>query len=192
MHPVATTPSLQDLKQLLQDLQLTSSASEIHGFVSGLLAGGVRLNRQQLIKILEAHTEADQAFDEKLIASLWQMQLATLESLGASELIFVPLLPSDDEILTERVSALADWCQGVLAGFGLAVRGDDGRLQSEDIQETLQDLVNIAHVGGDMGETEEDEAAYMELFEFVRLAVIHLFEEMSPTEEHRMQHEQLH
>jgi yecA family protein len=193
MHPVAAAPTLQELKQLLQDLQLTSSASEVHGFVTGLLAAGVRLNKQQLIKVLEAHTETDQAFDNALIASLWQMQLATLEALGASEIIFTPLVPEDEFTLTERVIALSDWCQGMLSGFGLAVRGDDERLTKDDIQETLQDIVNIVHVGGDFdSENEEDEQAYMELYEFVRLAVIHLFEEMSPREEHRPQHEQLH
>ena len=193
MHPVAAAPSLQELKQLLQDLQLTASASEVHGFVTGLLAAGFRLNKQQLIKFLEAHTETDQAFDDALIASLWQMQLATLEALGSSEIIFTPLVPNDDFTLTERVIALSDWCQGMLSGFGLAVRGDDERLTKGDIQETLQDIVNIVHVGGDFdSENEEDEQAYMELYEFVRLAVIHLFEEMSPREEHRPQHEQLH
>ena len=45
MHPIATVPSLSELKQLLQDLQLNCSASEMHG-LAGLLAGGVRLNRQ--------------------------------------------------------------------------------------------------------------------------------------------------
>jgi len=193
MHPVAPVPSLQSLNQMLQDLQLVVTACEVHGFVTGLLAAGVRLNRQQLIKILEAHTETNQAFDDALIASVWQMQLATLEALGASEIIFVPLIPTDDYTLTERVIGLADWCQGLLAGFGLAVRGDDARLRKGDIQETLQDIVNIVHVGGDFdSETEEDEQAYVELYEFVRLAVIHLFEEMSPSEEHRAQHEQLH
>ena len=193
MHPVAAAPTLQELKQLLQDLQLTASASEVHGFVTGLLAAGFRLNKQQLIKFLEAHTETDQAFDDALIASLWQMQLATLEALGSSEIIFTPLVPNDDFTLTERVIALSDWCQGMLSGFGLAVRGDDERLTKGVIQETLQDIVNIVHVGGDFdSENEEDEQAYMELYEFVRLAVIHLFEEMSPREEHRPQHEQLH
>lgn len=193
MHPVAAAPTLQELKQLLQDLQLTASASEVHGFVTGLLAAGFRLNKQQLIKFLEAHTETDQAFDDALIASLWQMQLATLEALGSSEIIFTPLVPNDDFTLTERVIALSDWCQGMLAGFGLAVRADDERLAKGDIQETLQDILNIVHVGGEFdSETEEDEQDYMEVYEFVRLAIIHLFEEMSPREEHRPQHEQLH
>ncbi|MBK7300411.1 MAG: UPF0149 family protein, partial [Moraxellaceae bacterium] len=87
-----------------------------------------------------------------------KQQLATLEALGASDIVFSPLLPSDDYTLNERVTALADWCQGLLAGFGLAVRGDDARLQKGDIQETLQDIVNIVHVDGDFeAETEEDE-----------------------------------
>ena len=72
MHPVAPVPSLQSLNQMLQDLQLVVTACEVHGFVTGLLAAGVRLNRQQLIKILEAHTETNQAFDDALIASVWQ------------------------------------------------------------------------------------------------------------------------
>ena len=76
---------------------------------------------------------------------------------------------------------------------GVAVRGDDLRLREGDIQETLQDLVHIAHVSGEAeSDNEEDEQAFMEVFEFVRLAAIHLFEEMSPTEEHRPVHDQLH
>ena len=58
-------------------------------------------------------------------------------------------MPEDEFTLTERVIALSDWCQGMLSGFGLAVRGDDERLTKGDIQETLQDIVNIVHVGGD-------------------------------------------
>ncbi|RZU47044.1 hypothetical protein EV700_1434 [Fluviicoccus keumensis] len=193
MHPAANAPSLPELNQLLQDLQLNCSAPEIHGVMTGLLAGGVRFNRQQLVKMLEAHTETDQAFDDNLVAALWQLQLKSLETLGASDLDFKPLVPDDDAALSERLEGLADWCQGLLAGFGLAVRGDDLRLREGDIQETLQDLVHIANVSSEGGAAnEEDEQDFMEIYEFVRLAAIHLFEEMSPTEEHRPAHEQLH
>lgn len=193
MHPAVKAPTLPELNQLLQDLQLNASAPEIHGVMTGLLAGGVRFNRQQLVKVLEAHAETDQAFDDLLVAALWQLQLATLEGLGASDLVFVPLIPGDDDALSGRLTGLAEWCQGLLAGFGLAVRGDDKRLAAGDIQETLQDLVNIAQVGfeGEDG-SEEDEQDFAEVYEFVRLAAIHLFEEMSPGEEHRETHEQLH
>jgi uncharacterized protein YgfB (UPF0149 family) len=79
------------------------------------------------------------------------------------------------------------------------------KLGIQERNKRLQELIgefNISHIahqkaftlsGGEFdSETEEDEQDYMEVYEFVRLAIIHLFEEMSPREEHRPQHEQLH
>lgn len=182
----ASAPNLEELGAALQRLQAGCSASELHGVVSGLLAGGARLNRQALVKALEAHAEADQAFDAQLIGWIWQLQLQTLEDLAASELVFAPLLPDDDEELTARVAALSDWCQGFLVGFGTAVRPNDTRLHDESVRETLQDVVHIANVDVTAKDNDEaDESAYAELYEFIRMAAIHLFEELAPTEEHR-------
>jgi yecA family protein len=177
-------PNLDELSSALQRLRTDCSGSELHGVMTGLLAGGARLNRQALIKALESHSEADQAFDNEIIASLWQLQLQTLEDLQASELIFTPLLPDDDAALNARVQALADWCQGFLVGFGTAVRPNDARLHEESVKETLQDVVHVANVDPTAQENDDgDEGAYAELFEFVRMAAIHLFEEMAPAEE---------
>jgi len=180
----ASTPNLEELGMALQRLNTDCTGSELHGVLTGLLAGGARLNRAALTKALEVHTEADQAFDDPLVASLWQLQLQTLEDLNASELLFSPLLPDDDEDLVARVQALSDWCQGFLVGFGTAVRPNDTRLHEESVRETLQDVVNIANVDTDAKDDDAaDESAYAELFEFVRMAAIHLFEELAPAEE---------
>lgn len=186
MHPVATVPTLEELAQALSRLNAGCSASELHGVIAGLLAGGARLNRAMLQKVLEAHAEASSTLDGELLAGLWQLQLKTLEDLGDSELLFMPLLPDDEEDLAARVNALAEWCQGFLVGFGTAVRPEDVRLQDESIRETLQDIVHVSQVdGGAQDNDESDENAYAELYEFVRMAVIHLFEELAPPEEHR-------
>jgi yecA family protein len=186
MHPVATVPSLDELANALASLNCACSAPELHGVLAGLLAGGARLNRSTLQKVLETHAEADQAIGEELMASLWHLQLKTLEELGDSELSFAPLLPDDDEELGSRVTALAEWCQGFLVGFGTAVRPQDMRVHSESIRETLQDIVHVSNVEAASGDTDEsDETAYAELYEFLRMAVIHLFEEMAPPEEQR-------
>ena len=178
-----TAPNLDELSAALQRLRTVCSASELHGVLTGLLAGGARLNRQALTKALESHSEADQAFDNEIIASLWQLQLQTLEDLQASELIFSPLLPDDEAALVTRVQALADWCQGFLVGFGTAVRPNDTRLHEESVKETLEDIVNVANVDAAAEENDDaDEGAYAELFEFVRMAAIHLFEELAPDE----------
>ncbi|MCD6061108.1 MAG: hypothetical protein K0S16_1419 [Moraxellaceae bacterium] len=186
MHPVASVPSLDELANALARLNSACSAPELHGVVSGLLAGGARLNRNTLQKVLETHAEADQAIDEELMAGLWHLQLKTLEDLGDSELAFAPLLPDDDEDLGARVAALADWCQGFLVGFGTAVRPNDTRVHAETVRETLQDIVHVSNVEASAQDNDEgDETAYAELYEFVRMAVIHLFEEMAPPEEQR-------
>ena len=186
MHPVATVPTLEDLAQALSRLNAGCSAPELHGVIAGLLAGGARLNRSMLQKVLEAHAEASSTLDGELMAGLWQLQLKTLEDLGDSELVFMPLLPDDDEDLASRVNALSEWCQGFLVGFGTAVRPEDHRLQDESIRETLQDIVHVSQVdGGAQDNDESDENAYAELYEFVRMAVIHLFEELAPPEERR-------
>jgi yecA family protein len=178
------TPNLEELSNALQRLNTACTGSELHGVLTGLLAGGARLNRQALVKALEVHAEADTAFDNQMVAALWQLQLQTLEDLNASELLFSPLLPDDDEDLVARVQALSDWCQGFLVGFGTAVRPNDTRLHEESVRETLQDVVNIANVDTDAKDDDQaDESAYAELFEFVRMAAIHLFEELAPAEE---------
>jgi yecA family protein len=186
MHPVAAVPSLDDLASSLVRLNAACSASELHGVLTGLLAGGARLNRSTLQKLLEAHTEADQALGEELMAGVWQLQLKTLEDLGDSELIFAPLLPDDDDDLAARVAALSEWCQGFLVGFGTAVRPDDQRIHDETVRETLQDIVHVSSVDPTAQDNDEaEESAYAELHEFVRMAVIHLFEELAPPEEQR-------
>lgn len=186
MHPVAAVPTLDELASALAGLNAGCSAPELHGVLAGLLAGGARLNRSMLQKVLEAHAEADQAIGEEFMAALWQLQLKTLEDLGDSELVFAPLLPDDDEDLAARVAGLSEWCQGFLVGFGTAVRPEDKRVHDESVRETLQDLVHVSSVDPTAQDNDEsDENAYAELYEFVRMGVIHLFEEMAPPEEQR-------
>lgn len=190
MHPPASVPSLDELANALSRLNTACTASELHGVLTGLLSGGARLNRNTLQKVLETHAESDQVFTDETMAALWQLQLKTLEDLGDSELVFTPLLPDDEDDLASRVTALADWCQGFLVGFGTAVRPNDTRVHAESVRETLQDIVHVSSVDASAQDNDEaDESAYAELYEFVRMAVIHLFEEMAPPEEQR-EHEE--
>jgi yecA family protein len=186
MHLPASVPNLDELASALAGLRAACSASELHGVLTGLLSGGARLNRHTLQKVLETHAEADQPIDDAFMAGLWQLQLKTLADLGDSELLFAPLLPDDDDDLALRVAALSDWCQGFLTGFGTAVRPGDTRIHDESVREILQDIVHVSQVDTEAQDADEtDETAYVELHEFVRIAAIQLFEEMSPPEEPR-------
>lgn len=176
--------SLTELARTLEHLAAGCTAPELHGVLTGLLAGGARLNRPTLLKVLETHANIDQSFGDTPATGLWQLQLSTLNDLGSSELEFQPLVPDDDDDLALRVTSLADWCQGFLVGFGTAIKPNDTRIHEESIRETLQDIVQVSHVDATAQDNDEgDESAYAELYEFVRMAVIHLFEEMQPADE---------
>lgn len=179
----ADVPNHDTLSLALDQVQADCSAAELHGVMVGMLAGGARMNRLALVKSLEAHADVANAFADDMIASLWQLQLKTLDDLCADDLLFQPLLPDDDDDLNLRVMALADFARGLLTGFGLAVPANNPALAGETVRETLQDLVHISQVDAVDEADEEGELAYAELHEFVRLGVIHLFEEMAPREE---------
>jgi len=180
----ADVPTFETLSLALMQAQADCSASELHGVIVGILSGGARLNRSALMKTLESHADPTLAFEDSFIASLWQLQLKTLEDLGADELLFRPLLPSDDDELSLRVLAMSDFCRGLLAGFGLSVQANNPALATDIVRETLQDLVNISQVDAVDEDDEEAEVAYTELYEYVRLGAISLFEELAPREEH--------
>jgi uncharacterized protein YgfB (UPF0149 family) len=177
-------PSFEEFTSRFSGLNADSSVAEVHGVITGLLAGGARIHRANLQKIITTHADLAQTLPDSFAEDFWQLHLQTLEQLGDSELAFLPFLPEDDEDLSQRVNGLAEWCQGFLVGFGTAVKPNDARLHNPELQETLQDIVNISHVDAAAQDNDDaDEGAYAELYEFVRMAVIHLFEELAPPAE---------
>ena len=51
-------------------------------------------------------------------------------ALSDDELDYLPLLPDDEHVLADRVQALADWCAGVVLGFGLA----SGHIRQDEME----------------------------------------------------------
>jgi uncharacterized protein YgfB (UPF0149 family) len=93
---------------------------------------------------------------------------------------FEPLLPDDGAALDARTVALAQWCQGFLYGLGGGAIRDINALPGQ-VGEIVRDLAEITRAGADADDNEEaNESAYVELVEFVRIAVQLVFEELSP------------
>lgn len=167
------------LARTLADLELGLGASELHGSLTGFLcAGGVarpeawfdRLALEELAEALDGRAERE--LFERLYAEC-------VDQLDDHDLVFAPLLPAEDAPLDERAAALVDWCRGFLGGIGLAGTGL-GNTLSSDGDEILVDFDRIASTRFDLGEApEEDEDAYAEVVEYVRVGVLLLRAEIS-------------
>ncbi len=98
------------------------------------------------------------------------------------------LLPDDTQPLNYRIDALAEWCDGLLYGIGHAGELDAAAL-SETVSEALADLTEIARVELDAEEGDENEQAYSEIVEYLRVLAQTLYVELHPPEKSPQDHE---
>lgn len=162
----ALLPLWDEIDAAARSLALAATPAEIHGALCGWLAGGGSDDGRWLNNVF-----ADDALPAPTTGSeLDLMKRASAEQFADRDFGFDLLLPDDEASLSERSDALFDWCRGFLGGFGLAA-GADPPL-SEEGREALEDLANLAAASAEADGDDEDEAAYAEIEEFVRVAVL--------------------
>ena len=160
--------------------------AELHGLLCGMLCADSAISNELCLERIEAEFGADplgvQA--QELFKELFYLIVSQLDD---AELGFALLLPTDQATLNQRLDALKQWCQGFLAGLVL-VGLDKERLLLPEVTEFLADLVEICRLGAVAGDgAEEEEAAYMEIVEYVRMGVLLVNEELNaspPTYRH--------
>ncbi|MER3547294.1 MAG: hypothetical protein C4338_06685 [Rhodanobacteraceae bacterium] len=172
-----------ELAAALGALRLGSSASELHGSLTGYLCGGGDVGPRAFLSALEL--ESDDAHpDDAAHALLAQLYAQCRLQLADPELGFEPLLPDASRPLAERGDALVEWCRGFLGGLGLGGFGSRQRL-SEEGNEILHDFDAIACSQLDYSD-EDDAGSLTEVFEFVRIGVLLLYAETQAAPERRL------
>ncbi len=166
-----------DINAQLESWASICSSSEVHGLVAGLGSVGLAADMGLVINAVMKHID-EESSDESSREALIHIQGAVVEQYEDPEFGFELLLPDDEEELGYRIRALSDWCQGFLVGFGTGVKTKEQSF-SEESQEVLKDLVEISQVGDEVeqGGSEEEEAAFFELEEYVRTAAMMLYSE---------------
>ena len=176
-----SSPSLPDFERTLQLGQGNLDAAELaecHGLVCGLICRGTCETAADFL----AHMAAMKLLVDPpagLSEVLGEACDATARQLDDEELGFALWLPGDYDTLEERTVSLGQWCAGFLAGLG---SGGDLEGLSDDAREAVSDLVEISRVeaasdGGPLEGSEEEEAAYAEIVEYVRVVAMTLHEE---------------
>jgi uncharacterized protein YgfB (UPF0149 family) len=174
-------PALPDFEHTLRLASSELDAAglaESHGLLCGLVCRESCPNAGEYLQQLAAMRLVVDP-DKALHAALTTAWRNTLEQFDDDEFAFSLWLPNDDEPLEERTVALARWCSGFLAGLG-----SGGQLEalSQEAREAINDLQEIARAelsapAEDAEQNEEDEAAYAEIVEYVRVVALVLRED---------------
>jgi uncharacterized protein len=165
------------LDEMLRRMGAPVDAAECHGSLCGAIcapAGDVDMWLAQTVDGVAAERLGDAR------ATLERMSADERRRLRGGDMSFTPLLPDDEVPLPQRAGALGEWCEGFLYGIGSA-RIDEFDSLPPQVQEALRDFVEIARVGIPGGDgDEEDEAAYQELVEYLRVAAQLIHDEFHP------------
>jgi uncharacterized protein YgfB (UPF0149 family) len=145
-----------------------SSPSELHGILTGIICVTQAPSAEEWSGILTTLQIPS------LAPAALQLLTEEAEDIAAAihedALDYLPMLPDDQHLLEQRVNALADWCAGVVLGFGLA----SGHLRQDEAEwiEQLQEVAAVEFSADDADEAGEE--GFNEIYEFVRLIPISL------------------
>jgi uncharacterized protein YgfB (UPF0149 family) len=167
-----------DFERVLREARALPEPAEAHGTLAGALCSSRDYGLiEWLREILPDDSPDEVALQSSVLQNVYD---SMVRSLAGSDANFQPLLPDDDAPLIQRADALSAWCQGFLYGLGSGTTADPSKVSTE-AGEIIRDFTEITHVGVEAGdENEENETAFAEVVEFVRVGVQLLFVELAP------------
>ena len=171
-----------DLDEALRRAGAGWDAAQVHGLLTGRLAvGGAAAAPDWLLQVLDGTDERSAHVTEcrKMLDSLYQ---GTFWRLSERLSEFNPLVPGDESDARQRTTAMAHWCEGFLHGL-VSVEHDQSfkdRLAAEPLSDIIRDLLQITRAAVDEeSDAEDNEAAYAEIIEYIRVAAQLAYEELS-------------
>jgi uncharacterized protein len=150
--------------------ELDVNPAYLHGVWCGLIVGGQYCPPQDWLDIALDEPDVWEMLSVQAQATLLHMAEKAVIDMSADDFSFQLLLPEDDAPLQERADAFNEWCLGFMLGIKHQ-RGQQTLLTGDGAQ-ALSDITKIGEMDLDTTECEEEEASYIELVEFVRIAVL--------------------
>jgi uncharacterized protein len=174
------TVAYDRLLAALQAADADSGAAECHGVICGIIcAAGTSDPALWLDHLLGAGNNVS-AMAQSAQLLLTELYSESLLHFNDGDLGLVLLLPEDDTPLSLRSQALGEWCQGFLYGLALGGVREDGVMKG-DVGEIMHDFYEISNTRFEHDLTDEDEeSAYAEIVEYVRMSVLLCHEELCP------------
>lgn len=150
-------------------------ASECHGFLCGHFCASNSIApgdwRKHLLAGIDDAVNVNDCF-----AILEQMANQVKIEVLSEDISFDLLLPDEQSPISDRSSALAEWCDGFASGLGIGGMAQKEKL-NEECDEFVKDVISISRMETSMEEGEETETALFEIIEYIRVGTIMLHQE---------------
>lgn len=159
-----------DFKQLISELQIDYTPAEFHGFLSGLIAGGIQDDSWKTLTY--QFTNDGHAFSQAPLAQLTEFYQQLGESFDDTNTLF-SLWLIDEENGFALADCIAEWTGHFLLGLGLA----QPKLQqeSDEVGEAIDDLGEITKLGySEEDNNDELLEAAEEIIEYLRVIALFL------------------
>jgi uncharacterized protein YgfB (UPF0149 family) len=172
-----------EINDALKRISVEQDAAEVHGVLCGLFCTVNGLTAAYwLDNTLTNAPEEDaltiDALNSESRSLLTLLFNGTEKQLSGQDFAFQLFLPNDNSGIYIRVEALSNWCQGFLLGLSQGGLTDPDGLPGE-LPDIVKDLVEISRAETyELDDDTEDEKDFMELIEFVRVAVQLFVDEM--------------
>jgi yecA family protein len=177
MTTPAALPRYDVFTQTIAVLGLPISSSELHGVMSAYVSTGALKAGEQYIRalMLNQHDEMTRA----AAMALFNLFATTEQQIAHHGFGFELLLPDDQEDLVARAKAFSEWCVGYMQGIRMA-GVDFDQFHDEDTQEAFQHIEEFSELDYEsIDVTSEDERSLMEVCEYTRVAVLHIFNDLN-------------
>ncbi len=170
------------LDEILKDCGSNWNAGQVHGLLCGRLAvTGAEGTARWFEQVLE-DTDPNNHRRSECEAALDSLCAATWRQLVERQSAFDLLLPGEEDSIPRRTGAMAQWCEGFLHGLVSEKHSEDlkKRLAAEPLADIIKDILQITRATtGDEEDDEEEESAFVELQEYLRVAVQLAYEELA-------------
>lgn len=172
-----------EINDALKRINVEQDGAEVHGTLCGLFCTVNGLTAPFWLDNTLTETPEEDAYTVDALASeshsiLTQLFTVTEKQLSAEGFAFELFLPDDNSGLYTRVEALSHWCQGFLFGLSQGGLTDPEGLPGE-LSDIVKDIVEISRAESyELDDDQQDEKDFMELVEFVRVAIQLFVDEM--------------
>jgi uncharacterized protein YgfB (UPF0149 family) len=175
-----------ELDEVLERCGSSWNAGQVHGLLcSRLSVAGADGATRWFAQVLE-ETDPNNASRGECEAMLDALCAITWRQLVERQSEFELLLPGDEDPTALRAESMGQWCEGFLHGLVSEKRSEDlkKRLSDDPLADIIRDMLHITRAtAAEDEDAEEEEKAFVELVEYLRVAAQLTYEELADIRE---------